>query len=72
MHAVKILHGAEKMSLKAKKVLESGGAGFIGSDLREELLARGYELPEPDNFATSSRTNIVHLIKDKNSRFRSL
>ncbi len=45
-----------------KRVLVTGGAGFIGSHLCERLLAQGNEVICLDNFFTGSRDNIVHLI----------
>ena len=44
-----------------KRILVTGGAGFIGSHLCERLLERGYEVLCVDNFFTSRRTNILHL-----------
>jgi UDP-glucuronate decarboxylase len=45
-----------------RRVLVTGGAGFIGSHLCERLLARGDEVLCVDNFFTSRRQNITHLI----------
>ncbi len=45
-----------------KRVLVTGGAGFIGSHLCERLLARGDEVLCVDNFFTSRRQNIAHLV----------
>ena len=45
-----------------KRILVTGGAGFIGSHLCERLLARGHEVLCVDNFFTSRRQNIAHLI----------
>jgi UDP-glucuronate decarboxylase len=45
-----------------KRVLVTGGAGFIGSHLCERLLARGDEVLCVDNFFTSRRQNILHLL----------
>ena len=42
-----------------KRVLVTGGAGFIGSHLCERLLARGDEVLCVDNFFTSCRQNIA-------------
>jgi UDP-glucuronate decarboxylase len=44
-----------------KRILVTGGAGFIGSHLCERLLARGDEVLCIDNFFTSRRQNIIHL-----------
>jgi dTDP-glucose 4,6-dehydratase len=44
------------------RILVTGGAGFIGSHLCERLVADGHEVIAMDNFITSSRNNIVHLI----------
>lgn len=44
-----------------KKVLVTGGAGFIGSHLTELLLQLGAEVTVVDNFLTGARQNIAHL-----------
>lgn len=44
-----------------KKLLVTGGAGFIGSNLCEEFLHRGYEVVCLDNFVTGKIENIVNL-----------
>jgi len=41
--------------------LVTGGAGFIGSHLAEELLRRGHQVRIVDNFSTGKRENIAHL-----------
>lgn len=48
-----------------KRILVTGGAGFLGSHLCERLLARGDEVLCVDNFFTGSRRNIEHLIGNK-------
>ncbi len=45
-----------------KRVLVTGGAGFLGSHLCERLLAKGYDVLCVDNFFTGSKDNIVHLL----------
>lgn len=45
-----------------KKILVTGGAGFLGSHLCERLLDKGHEVLCVDNFFTGSKANIIHLI----------
>jgi UDP-glucuronate decarboxylase len=45
-----------------KKILVTGGAGFIGSHLCERLLAEGNEVVCVDNFFTGSKQNVLHLL----------
>ena len=47
-----------------KKILVTGGAGFIGSHLCERLLKEGNEVICLDNFFTGSKDNIVHLMNN--------
>jgi UDP-glucuronate decarboxylase len=53
--------------LREKRVLVTGGAGFIGSHLCERLLANGCEVLCVDNFYTGARANLHNLLK--NPRF---
>jgi UDP-glucuronate decarboxylase len=53
------------MTLVGKRTLVTGGAGFIGSHLCEQLLAQGHEVLCLDNFFTSSRCTIHHLLENK-------
>jgi UDP-glucuronate decarboxylase len=52
-----------------KRILVTGGAGFIGSHLCERLLARGDEVLCVDNFFTSRRQNILHLLDNQMFEF---
>ncbi|MDD4002377.1 MAG: SDR family oxidoreductase, partial [Bacteroidales bacterium] len=45
-----------------KRILVTGGAGFIGSQLCERLLNEGNEVICLDNYFTGSKRNIIHLI----------
>ena len=47
-----------------KRILVTGGAGFIGSHLCERLLEQGNEIICLDNFYTGQRANIAHLISN--------
>jgi UDP-glucuronate decarboxylase len=47
-----------------RRLLVTGGAGFIGSHLCEQLLARGYDVLCVDNFYTGTRRNVQHLLTD--------
>ena len=49
---------------KRKRVLVTGGAGFIGSHLCERLLELGYEVICMDNLFTGQKDNIRHLLND--------
>ena len=52
------------MSLASRRILVTGGAGFIGSFLCERLLAQGDEVLCVDNFFTGRRGNVAHLLGD--------
>ena len=54
------------MGIAAKRILITGGAGFLGSHLCERLLEEGHDLLCVDNFYTSTRRNIVHLLEHPN------
>jgi len=45
-----------------KRILITGGAGFIGYHLCERLLNEGNEAICVDNFFTGSKQNIIHLL----------
>jgi UDP-glucuronate decarboxylase len=45
-----------------KRILITGGAGFIGSHLCERLLGEGHDILCADNFYTGTRDNILHLL----------
>lgn len=45
-----------------KRVLVTGGAGFIGSHLCEHLLNEGHEVVSLDNYFTGNKENIIHLM----------
>ena len=47
-----------------KRILVTGGAGFIGSHLCERLLLEGNEVVCVDNFFTGTKDNVKHLLKN--------
>jgi UDP-N-acetylglucosamine 4-epimerase len=52
-----------------KKILVTGGAGFIGSNLIEELLERNYQVVCLDNLSTGSTKNIKDFLDNRNFEF---
>ena len=49
-----------------KRILVTGGAGFLGAHLCERLLERGHDVICLDNFFTSQKSNVVHLLDRPN------
>ncbi len=45
-----------------KRILVTGGAGFVGSHLCERLLGEGHDILCVDNFFTGSKANVAHLL----------
>ena len=55
------------MSIAKGRALVTGGAGFIGSHLCERLLSDGYDVLAVDNYYSSTKDNLAHLLD--NPRF---
>ena len=49
-----------------KRILVTGGAGFLGSHLCERLVADGHDVICVDNFFTSQKSNVAHLLGNPN------
>jgi UDP-glucuronate decarboxylase len=49
-----------------KRILVTGGAGFLGSHLCERLVAQGHEVLCVDNYFTGRRANVAHLLDAPN------
>jgi UDP-glucuronate decarboxylase len=52
-----------------KRILVTGGAGFLGSHLCERLVEQGHDVICLDNFFTSQKKNIAHLLERPNFEF---
>lgn len=57
------------IELRNKKILVTGGAGFIGSNLCEALLDKGNKVVCLDNFSTGKRENITGMLTNDNFNF---
>jgi UDP-glucuronate decarboxylase len=51
---------------KIKRILVTGGAGFLGSHLCDRLVAEGHDVICLDNFFTSQKSNVAHLLSKPN------
>ncbi len=51
---------------QVKRILVTGGAGFLGSHLCERLVNEGHDVICLDNFFTSQKSNVVHLLERDN------
>ncbi len=54
------------MSSTRKRVLVTGGAGFLGSHLCERLLEQGHDVLCVDNYFTGRKDNVAHLLGNPN------
>jgi UDP-glucuronate decarboxylase len=54
--------GSRMGGATSKRVLVTGGAGFLGSHICERLLSEGHEVLCVDNFYSSTRDNVAHLL----------
>jgi len=52
------------MQTISKRILVTGGAGFLGSHLCERLLARGNDVLCVDNYFTGRKDNVAHLLQE--------
>jgi UDP-glucuronate decarboxylase len=52
-----------------KRILVTGGSGFLGSHLCERLLTEGHRVICVDNLSTGAERNIAHLINNSNFKF---
>jgi len=52
-----------------KRILVTGGAGFVGYHLCKKLMQQGHEIICVDNLSTSEKSNVVELQECKNFEF---
>lgn len=57
--------------MSKKKVLITGGAGFLGSHLSDRFISEGYHVIAMDNLITGSLDNIEHLFGNENFEFHN-
>lgn len=63
-HSKQFLHLSTGTKMK-KRILVTGGAGFLGSHLSERLLNDGHDVICVDNFFTGNKENIEHLLDNR-------
>ena len=51
-----------KKEIDSKRIIVTGGAGFIGSNLCDRLISEGHEILCVDNFFSGRKENIAHLL----------
>ena len=59
-----------RLSLSRKRILVTGGAGFLGSHLVDRLIGQGHRVLCVDNLSTGTTRNIAHLQGHKNFSFQ--
>ena len=55
-----------------KRILITGGAGFVGSHLSKRLLNEGHDVLCVDNYYTGNKENIAQLMENKNFEIYSI
>jgi UDP-glucuronate decarboxylase len=55
-----------KKEIDSKRIIVTGGAGFIGSNLCDRLINEGHEILCVDNFFSGRKENIAHLLDNPN------
>lgn len=57
------------LDLESKRILVTGGAGFLGSHLCNKLVGKGHDVICVDNLFTGSKRNVVSLLREPNFEF---
>ena len=50
--------------IESKRILVTGGAGFLGSHLCDKLMAKGHDVLCADNYYTGTKRNVAHLVSN--------
>jgi hypothetical protein len=64
-----IMETATLSDHRRKKVLVTGGAGFVGSHLVDKLMMEGHEVTVVDNFFTGQKKNVAHWMHHPNFKY---
>jgi len=65
-HTPRVIQTLRLPDSQRKKVLITGGAGFVGSHLTDRLMAQGHEVVVVDNFFTGRKANVEHWLHHPN------
>jgi UDP-glucuronate decarboxylase len=57
---------SERFNVKHRRIVVTGGAGFLGSHICDRLVAQGHDVICLDNFFTSQKINVQHLLGKPN------
>lgn len=65
-HTPEVIHTVRLSDALRKKILVTGGAGFVGSHLVDRLMSEGHEVVVVDNFFTGRKANVEHWLHHPN------
>lgn len=65
-HTPKVIQTVRLPDALRKKILITGGAGFVGSHLTDRLMSEGHEVVVLDNFFTGRKANVEHWLHHPN------
>mmetsp|Transcript_21951 Transcript_21951/g.53104 ORF Transcript_21951/g.53104 Transcript_21951/m.53104 type:complete len:385 (+) Transcript_21951:59-1213(+) len=65
-HTPHVIHTVRLADSLRKKILITGGAGFVGSHLVDRLMSEGHEVVVMDNFFTGRKANVEHWLHHPN------
>lgn len=65
-HTPRVIRTVRLPDSKRKKILVTGGSGFVGSHLVDRLMSEGHEVVVLDNFFTGRKANVEHWLQHPN------